>query len=310
MKVSIIGAGNVGSLCAMRIAQEATAEVVLVDIVKGLAQAKALDMEDARAALKRVYHISGTDDINMIRGSDLVVVTAGLTRKPGMTREELLEKNARILKGICLSIKELTPKSIVIIVTNPLDLMTYYALKITGFASGRVFGMGITLDASRFSNLISKELNVPVTDIEATVIGTHGEGMLPLPRLTNIKGIALDEFIAEDKVGNLIKMTLNRGQEIVSLLGSGSAYFAPSAAVAEIVKAVIKDEKRILGVSAYLNGEYGIKDVCIGVPCRLGRDGVEKIVELDLDREEKETLLQSAAKLREQCAKFSLKNEV
>lgn len=288
----------------MRIAQEAMAEVVLVDIVPGLAEAKAMDMADARQALKRVYQIQGTQDIEMIRGSDIVVVTAGLTRRPGMTREELLEKNARILKDICLNIKRIIPQALIVIVTNPLDLMTRYALEITGFPSNRVFGMGVTLDASRFANLISRELSCPVTDIEACVIGTHGEGMLPLARLSSIRGIALDEFIPEDRIAQLVKRTLNRGQEIVSLFGNGSAYFAPSACVAEIVKSVIKDEKRILGVSAYLDGEYGLKDVCIGVPCRLGRAGIEKIVELDLDREEKAAFIQSAAKLKEQYAKI------
>lgn len=305
MKVSVIGAGNVGSLSAMRIAQEAMAEVALVDIVPGLAEAKALDMDDARQALKRVYQIQGTQDIEMIRGSDIVVVTAGLTRRPGMTREELLEKNARILKDICLNIKRIIPQALLVIVTNPLDLMTRYALEITGFPPSRIFGMGVTLDASRFANLISRELSCPVTDIEACVIGTHGEGMLPLARLTSIRGIVLDEFIPEDRIIQLVKRTLNRGQEIVSLFGNGSAYFAPSACVAEIVRSVIKDEKRTLGVSAYLNGEYGLKDVCIGVPCRLGRAGIEKIVELDLDREEKAAFIQSAAKLKEQYAKIA-----
>ena len=286
MKITIIGAGNVGSLTAMRLAQEGMGEIILLDIVKGLAQGKAFDLEDARPILKYDYQIEGTDEINKIKDSDIIVITAGLTRKPGMTREELLNKNATTLKDICLNIKKLAAHSIIIVVTNPLDLMTHFVLKTTGFRRNQVLGMGISLDTARFANLISKELNIPNTDIEACVIGSHGEGMLPLPRFTNIKGIKLDEFIDEKKIETLVDKTLTRGAEIVSLLGSGSAYFAPSAAIATIVKAIVKDEKRNLGVCACLNGEYGLNDICIGVPCRLGRQGIEKIIELDLNKEE------------------------
>jgi malate dehydrogenase len=176
--------------------------------------------------------------------------------------------------------------------------MTYYALKITGFKRERLFGMGVSLDASRFTNLISKELQVPVTDILATVVGSHGEGMLPLPRFTTVKGVSLDELLDDVKTESLIKRTIARGQEIVTLLGSGSAYFAPSAAVAEIVRCIVKDEKKTLGISAYLTGEYGIKDVCLGVPCRIGRGGIERIVELELDSEEKKALVASSENLR------------
>jgi len=298
MKISIIGAGNVGSLTALRLAEAGSGEIVLVDVVKGMAQGKALDMEDARHILKNNYIIQGTDNIANINKSDIVVVTAGLARKPGMAREELLAKNAAILKDVCLNVKKKAPESILIIVTNPLDLMTYYALKITGFKPNRLFGMGVTLDASRFANLISKELQVPVAEILATVIGSHGEGMLPLPRFTTIKGVSLGELLDEAKTEALVKKTIARGQEIVTLLGSGSAYFSPSAAVAEIVRCIAKDEKRTLGVSAYLNGEYGIKDVCLGVPCRIGRGGIEKIVELELSIEEKKALIASSENMR------------
>ena len=299
VKISILGAGNVGSLTAMRLSQEGIGDVVLVDIVKGLAQGKAWDLEDARPIVKYHYNIQGTDDIAKIKDSDIVVITAGLARKPGMTREDLLNKNSQILKEISQNIKKLAANSIVIVVTNPLDLMTYFVLKSTGFKVNKVFGMGISLDASRFANLISKELNVPITDIEACVIASHGEGMLPLPRFTNIKGVALDEFLDEKKVEDLIDKTVKRGAEIVSLLGSGSAYFAPSAAITAIVRAIVKDEKRTLGISAYLNGEYGLKDLCIGVTARLGRNGIEKIIELDLNKKEKETLTNSAESIRQ-----------
>ncbi len=295
-----------GSLIAMRLAQEGVGEIILLDIIKGLAQGKAFDLEDARPILKYDYQIEGTDEINKIKDSDIIVITAGLTRKPGMTREELLDKNATILKDICLNIKKLAAHSIIIVVTNPLDLMTYFVLKTTGFKRNQVLGMGISLDTARFANLIAKELNIPDTDIEACVIGSHGEGMLPLPRFTHIKGVKLDEFIDEKKIEALVNKTLTRGAEIVSLLGSGSAYFAPSAAIATIVKAIVKDEKRNLGVCACLDGEYGLKDICIGVPCRLGRQGIEKIIELDLIKEEKEAFLKAAANLKKQYSNIAI----
>jgi len=306
MKISIIGAGNVGSLTAMRLAQEKLGEILLVDIVKGLACGKSLDLADASPILKYPYQIEGTDDIQKIKDSDIIVVTAGLARKPGMTREELRDKNAAILKEICLNIKKLAPASIVLIVTNPLDLMTRFALEATGFKPTKVLGMGITLDAARFANIISQELNIPHIDIVTTVIGSHGEGMLPLPRLTNIKGVSLEELVSEAKVKELVQKTVARGAEIVALLGSGSAYFAPSAAAAEIVRAIAKDEKRILGVCAWVNGEYGIKDTCIGVPCRLGKSGIEQIIELGLNAKEKEALQKSAASLQEQYRNIKL----
>jgi len=298
MKISIIGAGNVGSLTALRIAQEGLGDIVLVDIVKGLAKGKAFDLEDARAILKHGYNIEGTEDFNRIDKSDIIVVTAGLARKPGMTREELVNKNALILKEVCLKIRNISPKAILIIVTNPLDLMTFFALKVTGFNFARVFGMGVTLDAARFANLLAKELNIPVTDIEAVVLGSHGQGMLPLPAYTKIKGLNLDEFLEEKRIQVLVNRTIDRGAEIVSLLGTGSAYFAPSAAVTQIVRGVAKDEKRVIGVCAYLNGEYGIKDACLGVPCRLGKNGIEQIVELELTDGEKQKLRDCAESLR------------
>ena len=282
----------------MRMAEEGIGSIVLVDIIKGLAEGKSLDLEDARYILKHNYDITGTEDINKIKNSDIIIITAGLVRKPGMTREDLLNRNAKILNDICLNIKKLSPRAIVVVVTNPLDLMTHLTLKTTGFKNHRVFGMGLTLDTARFTNLISKELNIPNTDIDACVIGSHGEGMLPLPRFTHIKGVALDEFLDEQKIETLVKETIQRGSKIVSLLGSGSAYFAPSAAIVSIVKVIAKDEKRTLGVSAYLNGEYGIKDICIGVPCRLGREGIEQIIELDLNKKEKEAFIKSATDLR------------
>ena len=298
MKISIIGAGNVGSLAAMRLVQEEAGQVLLVDVLPGVAQGKAFDLEDARSILKNNYRIEGVDDISKISGSDIIVITAGLARKPGMTREELLKKNAEILKSISISIKNLCPQAIVIVVTNPLDLMTRLVLKTTGFKPSRVFGMGVSLDASRFANLISKELNVPVTDIEAYVIGSHGEGMLPLVRFSTVRGVPLDEVIDSSKADSLVNKTFGRGAEIVSLLGTGSAFFAPSAAIADIVKAIVEDKKHTVGVCAYLQGEYGLNDVCLGVPVKLGRSGIEEIIQFDLNKSEAEKLAKSAESIR------------
>ena len=300
MKISIIGAGNVGGLTAMRIAQEGLQDIFLIDVAKNLAQGKAFDLEDAQSIVRYNYRIQASEDITEIKDSNIIVVTAGFARSPGMTREDLLNKNARILKDICLNIKKLAPGSIVIAVTNPLDLMTFFMLKVMGFKPSRVLGMGVSLDAARFANLISQELNIAVSDITACVIGSHGEGMLPLPRFTTIKGVALDEIIDDAKIAILLQKTFNRGKEIISLLGSGSAYFAPSAAIAEIVRVIAKDQKRTLGVSAYLNGEYAVKDICAGVPCRLGKGGIEEIIELDLNNQEREGFCAAAAKLKEQ----------
>jgi len=300
MKISIIGGGNVGGLAAMRLAQEGVGDIFLIDVAPGLAKAKAFDMDDARYLLKMNYSVTGTDDLKEVKDSDIAVITAGLARKPGMTREDLANKNAVVLKSVCAGIKEFAPDAIVVIVTNPLDLMTYFAFKTLGFKKNRVFGMGTSLDASRFANLIAQELKIPVTDVEAMVAGIHGEGMLPLPRFSNIKGVALDEFLSEAKIKDLISRTVGRGAEIVSLFGSGSAYVAPSAAIADIVKIIAKNELRIVTVSACLNGEYGIKDASLGVPCRLGRKGIEQIVELDLSEEEKEILFRSADNLKSQ----------
>lgn len=304
MKISVIGAGNVGSLTAMRIAGEGLGDVLLIDVVKGLACGKALDLEDARPLLKHNYNIKGSDDIRLVKGSDIVVVTAGLARKPGMSREELLAKNAQILRDVCSHIKESAPGAIVVIVTNPLDIMTLYALKITGFKPQKLFGMGISLDTARFANLIAQDLGLMPTDIEALVIGSHGEAMMPLPAFTKVKGVSLDEFMDDEKIESLVKRTIGRGAEIVANLGTGSAFFAPSAAIAAIVRAIVKDEKRIIGLCSYLNGEYGIKDTCIGVPCRLGKAGIEKVVELELSAQERDGLSKSARSIAQAAAQL------
>lgn len=300
MKIAIIGAGNVGGLTAMRLAQEGLGQVCLIDVARGLAQGKACDLSDARGITRQHCEVRGSDDLADLRDSGVVVVTAGFPRAPGMTREELLNKNARIIREISESIKKHAPAAVVVVVTNPLDLMARHCLAVTGFRAARVIGMGISLDAARFVNLISDELKVPPSDIDACVIGTHGEGMLPVSRLTTVKGVAVDEFLDDKKIAALVQRTVGRGLEIVTLLGSGSAYFAPSAAVAQIVRAIAKDEKRTIGVSAWLDGQYGIRGVCIGTPCRIGANGIEEIIEIELSREERESLAASAEKLKEQ----------
>jgi len=278
----------------MRLAQSNIGNIIIVDIAKGLALGKTLDLEDARPILGSHYNIEGSEDINKINDSDIVVITAGLARRPGMTREELLSKNSQILKNVSLDIKRLAPEAIVIVVTNPLDLMTYLVLKTTGFNKNKVFGMGVSLDASRFANIIARELKASVNDVEAMVIGSHGEAMLPLPRQTKIKGVSLDKILDKSGVDALINKTIGRGAEIVAALGTGSAFFAPSAAIAQIVNVIVKDEKKIIGVCAHLSGEYGIKDICIGVPCSLGKNGIEDIVELSLNKEEGDRFKDSA----------------
>ena len=290
----------------MRLAETGLGEVLLCDIAKGLAAGKAQDMHDSQAALKCRLAIEASEDISRIEGSDIIIITAGLARKPGMTREELLQKNSQIVKEVTLAIKAKAPSAIVVVVTNPLDLMTYLVLKTGGFSPKRVFGMGVNLDAARFANLISRKLDAAAADINALVIGAHGEGMLPLARFSQVKGVSLEELLDEAQLEELAAATVKRGAEIVSLLGSGSAYFAPSAALLEVAKAIAGNQKRTLGLSVYLNGEYGLKDICIGVPCLLGRDGIEKIIELELNSEEKRAFLKTADSIKEHLNQFKI----
>ena len=300
MKISIIGAGNVGSIAALRIAEQGLGDIVLVDVVKGLAEGKSLDLADAQALLKKNYSLKGTDDIKAIGGSSIVVITAGLARRPGMKREDLLKTNADILQGISLNIKQFCPDAIVVVVTNPVDIMTSLVLRVTAFEPQRVFGMGVSLDAARFANLIAQELKVPVSEIDACVIGAHGEKMVPLVRFSSVKGKTLDKILSSEQAADLVRRTVGRGAQIVSLLGSGSAYFAPCAAIAEIVKILVNDEKRILGVCAYLKGEYEVKDLYIGVPCRLGKGGVEEVIKLELNAQEKAAFALAVSSIKEQ----------
>jgi malate dehydrogenase len=299
MKISVIGAGNVGGLAAMRILEEGSASVVLVDVVKNLAKAKAFDLDDVRSLAGHNSFIEGTEDFSRIQGSDIVVVTAGLARKPGMTREDLLKINYEIIKKVSSDIKKFSPNCIVIVVSNPVDIMTYALLKETGFDKRRVIGMGSNLDSSRFNNIISKKLNVPSSKIKALVIGSHGESMIPLPRFSLVKGKPLTKILNREEVQGLVSATKNRGAEIVSLYGAGSAYFAPGAAILEICLAIVKNKKITIPACAYLDGEYESRDVCIGVPVVIDRNGIRKIIELKLNQEEKELFLSSVKSIKE-----------
>ena len=293
-KITIIGAGAVGATAAQRIVEKELGDVVLTDIVEGLPQGKALDILESGPLCGYDSKITGTNDYRDIEGSDVVVVTAGIARKPGMTREDLLKINAKIIKGVSQNIAGYAPDSIVITVTNPLDIMTYYTMKNTGFQPSRVFGMSGVLDSGRFASFIANELGCSVRDISAMVLGGHGDTMVPLPRFTSVSGVPVTELLSEDAVRRLVDRTINGGAEIVNLLKTGSAYYAPSAAVTNMVEAVVKDTDRILPVCAYLDGEYGKKDIYLGVPVKLGKRGVEKVIELELTEEEKKALDRSA----------------
>ncbi|MFA4981410.1 MAG: malate dehydrogenase [Candidatus Omnitrophota bacterium] len=286
MKISVIGAGAVGATLAQRILEGGIADVVLLDILKNLACGKSLDLLDAAPLVGHEKSMTGTDDYKEIRSSDIVVITAGLARKPGMTREDLIAKNADIIKDVAFNVRQYAPSSIVIVVTNPLDAMTYLTLKITGFPKNRVFGMAGELDASRFIYLIAEELKVPRSTVKTYVLGSHGDTMVPVLSHTRVSGKPLFDMLTPEKIEGIVKRTCDRGAEIVALLGSGSAYYSPSAAVFKMIKAIALDTKEVLTASVLLSGEYGLKDICIGVPCEIGRSGIEGIVKLDLSKEE------------------------
>jgi len=296
--VAVIGAGAVGATLAQRIFESGLADVVLIDILKKVACGKALDLVDASPLTGTEQSIIGTDDYRAIEGSDVVVITAGLPRKPGMTREDLIAKNAAIITDVSVHIKSHAPNAIVIVVTNPLDVMTYLVWKLTGFKRGKVFGMAGVLDGSRFIALIADELKVPRASVETYVMGSHGDTMVPVVSKTLVSGKPVAGLMPAATLEAIVKRTCDRGAEIVSLLGTGSAFYSPSAAVFKMLRAILGDTKEIMTVSAYLEGEYGLKDIYIGVPCRIGRTGIEKIVELDLSNEEKSALNTSAQAIK------------
>ena len=297
-KITVIGAGNVGAQCAYRLAQRAVGDVVLFDIVEGLPQGKALDMSQAGAVDEYSVSLTGTNDYKDTQGSALVVVTAGLARKPGMSRDDLIIKNAGIVRSVVENIVKYSPNCILLMVTNPLDVMTYHALKVSGFPKNRVMGMAPLLDAARMCYFISKATNVPITKVYAEVMGSHGDLMVPVPRLSTANGKPITELLSEEQIAHIIQKTKDGGAEIVALLKTGSAYYAPGSAAARMAEAIIKDKKEVIVTCCYLEGEYGINDMCMGVPAKLGKNGIEEIIKIELNKEEKEQLQHAAGAVK------------
>ncbi len=293
-KIAVIGAGNVGATCAMYLAEANFADVVLVDIIEGTPQGKGLDLTQAGPVRGYNAMVKGTNKFSDIKGADIVIMTAGLPRKPGMSREDLVSMNADIVGSVAKNIKKYAPKSFVIVVSNPLDLMTFHMQKVTGFPKNRVLGQAGVLDSIRFRAFISMELGVAMTDTQAMVLGGHGDTMVPIPRYTTVAGVPIGELIPKDRINAIADRTRAGGGEIVKLLKTGSAYYAPAAASVDMCRAIFNDEKKVLPASAFLSGEYGIKDIYIGVPVILGAKGVEKILELKLSKGELSALQGSA----------------
>ncbi len=300
-KVSIIGAGFVGSTCAHWIASKELADVVLIDIFGGVAKGKALDLLQAGPVEGYDLSITGGDDFAAMAGSDIVILTSGAPRKPGMTREDLVAVNADITASNIEKIKEFAPNSIVLIVNNPMDTMATLAWKVSGFPKNRVIGQGGVLDTARYRTFLAQEIGCSVEDIQAMLLGGHGDEMVPLPSYTTVAGIPVTHFIPEDKLSAIVERAKKGGAEIVALLEKGSAYYAPAAATVQMVEAILKDKKRILPCSCLLEGEYGVSGTFFGVPTMLGANGIEKIIEVPLTDEEKAGVAKSAALVRSSC---------
>lgn len=298
-KATVIGAGNVGATAAMRLAEKDLADVVLIDILEGVPAGKALDLTEAAPIEKHDRKITGVSaDYSEARDSDIVIITAGIPRKPGMSRDDLLSTNMGIMETVTKEISKFAPDSVLIIVSNPLDAMCHVALDASGFSKNRVIGMAGVLDSARFRAFISMELNVSVENTHAFVLGGHGDTMVPLPRFSTVSGIPITELMTKDRIDALVQRTRNGGAEIVGLLKTGSAYYAPASAAVEMAEAIIKDKKKILPCAAYLEGEYGINDLFIGVPVKLGANGIEEIIEIKLTETEDEDLRRSADAVR------------
>jgi malate dehydrogenase len=303
MKVTVVGSGFVGATTAMRVAQKGLAdEVVMVDIVEGMPQGLALDMNQSSPIESFEPVLRGTNDYGDTAASDVVVITAGLPRQPGMSRMDLLEKNAGIMRQVAVQVRDTSPEAIVIVVSNPLDEMTFLAAEVTGFARQRVMGMAGTLDSARLRYFIAAELGVSPSSVEAMTLGSHGESMVPLPGQATVEGKPLRDLVDDETLERLYARTRDAGAEIVGYLKKGSAYYAPSAAVAQMVNAIVGDTKDVLPVCGWCTGEYGVSEVYVGVPARLGREGIEEIVELDLSEEELTALREAAEGIRAKCA--------
>jgi malate dehydrogenase len=299
-KIVVLGAGNVGGTLAQRLAEADLAdELALIDIIEGLPQGKALDIQESAPILGFTTQVTGSTSLEALADADLVVETAGLARKPGMSRSDLLAKNAEILRGHAEAVRAKCPNAVVIVVTNPVDVMTYYFQKVSGLPPARVFGESGTLDTARFRTFVAMELGVAPRDVVGFVLGTHGDTMVPVLSLTSVAGVPLARLLPADKLDRIVVRTQKGGGEIVELLKMGSAYYAPSAAQAELARAIVHNEHRLVSVTAHLSGQYGLNDIYLGVPALLGRAGVERILEVDLSPTERAAFGRSAAAVRE-----------
>ena len=300
-KITVVGAGNVGGTTAQRLAEKDAYDVVLVDIVEGVPQGKALDISQAGPVCGYSSHVVGTNDYQATAGSSVAVITSGIPRRPGMSRDELLTTNANIVQSVVKELVSRSPEIILILVTNPLDAMVHVARRASGLPKSRILGMAGVLDSARMRAFISAELNVPGPDVEAMVLGGHGDTMVPLPRYTTVKGKPVSELMSKEKLAAIVKRTRDGGAEIVGLLKTGSAFYAPSASAVDMVEAIMHDQKRILPTAVLCEGEYGLKNVVVGVPVKIGRAGAEQVVEYDLTAEERAALNTSADAVRELC---------
>lgn len=298
-KIAVVGAGYVGATCSQLLAQKELAqEVVLLDIVEGIPQGKGLDQWESAPIERFDSRVIGANDYAEAEGSQVFVVTAGIARKPGMSRDDLLKTNAGVIGSVSREIKRVAPNAIVIMITNPLDVMAQVALEETGFPRERVIGMAGVLDTARYRSFIALELDVSIEDIQALVLGGHGDTMVPLASYTSVSGIPLSQLLSQDRIDSLIERTRKGGGEIVGHLKTGSAYYAPAAAAVQMVEAIVKNKRRILPCAAWLQGEYGMRDLYLGVPCMLGENGLERIIEVELDHEERAALENSAEHVR------------
>jgi len=302
-KITVVGAGHVGATCSQLLAQKELArEIVLVDIADGIPQGKALDQWESAPIEGCDSRLIGSNDYDEAAGSDIFIVTAGIARKPGMSRDDLLKINAGVMRSVCEQIKRVAPDSVVIVVTNPLDVMAQVALETTGFPRERVIGMAGVLDTARYRSFIALELDVSIEDIQALVLGGHGDTMVPLASYTSVSGIPLSQLLDQDRIDSLIERTRKGGGEIVAYLKTGSAYYAPAAAAVQMAEAIVKDKRRILPCAAWLQGEYGMNDLYLGVPCMLGEGGLQRIFEVELGAEEQAALEKSAEHVRSTVA--------
>ncbi|MDD5680842.1 MAG: malate dehydrogenase [Candidatus Omnitrophica bacterium] len=306
VKISVIGAGNVGAMLALRIVEHDLADVVLVDIDEGISKGKAYDLADASSIMGYDKKVEGTSDYSKLQDSAVVAITAGFARRPGMSRDDLIQKNGAVVREVVLKIKQFAPQSVIIVVTNPLDIMTYLAYKLSGFDRHKVIGMAGILDSARQSNLIAEDLGITKPEVDSVIIGSHDDNMVPLLNYSKVQGQPLKKVLEENRLTSIVERTKKRGAEIVSLLKTGSAFFAPSAACFSMIKCILNNEHLTMCASIYLDGEYGLRDLCIGVPVIMGKNGAEKIVQLELDDHEYKKFRESAQLIKDSVVKLGI----